>query len=127
MRKLVYDGVPSANTYGSDLYGGFFPVGYELFGDRDRLQTTFIAADIFDDESLLVKQLAGQMDIIYAGGFFHLFSLEQQETVTARVVQLLAARPGSMLVGRHSGGGCPGRVVPRRRSRRQEAFQPQCG
>lgn len=107
IRKLVHDGAPSANTYGSDLYGGFFPVGYELFGDRDRLQTTFIAADIFDDNSELVTKLRGKMDIIYAGDFFHLFSLEQQETVAARIVQLLAAKPGSLLVGRHSGAETP--------------------
>lgn len=103
IRQLVLDGAPSANTYGSDLYGGFFDVGYELFHDKDKLQTTFIAADIFDDASELVVKLAGQVDIIYTGAFFHLFSLEEQEKVAARVIQLLVPKPGSMVIGRQTG------------------------
>ena len=102
IRQLVADGAPSANTYGSDLWGGLIEVGYDLFKDRERLQTVFIAADIFDDASPLVA-LAGQMDIIYTGAFFHLFGLEEQEKVAARVVQLLAPKPGSIVVGRQSG------------------------
>lgn len=31
LRQLVADGAPSANTYGSDLWGGFFSVGYLAF------------------------------------------------------------------------------------------------
>lgn len=93
--------------YGSDLHGGFFPVGYELFKDTDRLKTTFIAADIFDDDSPLVK-LAGQMNIIYAGDVFHLFSLGQQEKAAERMIQLLTAKPGSLIIGRHSGGAVAG-------------------
>ena len=107
IRKLVFDGAPSANTYGSDLWGGFFTVGYELFNDKDRLQTTFIAADVFDDASPLVE-LAGQMNIVYTGDLFHLFDLEDQERIATRVIQLLAPQPGSMVVGRQSGSETPG-------------------
>lgn len=102
IRQLVFDGAPSTNTYGSDLRGEFFPVGYELFKDEDRLQTTFIAADVFDDSSPLV-QLAGQINVIYTGAFFHLFSLPEQEKIALRLVQLLAPQPGSLIVGRQSG------------------------
>ncbi len=107
IRKLVFDGAPSANTYGSDLWGDYFPVSYELFKDKDRLQTTFIAADVLDDASPLTE-LAGQMNIIYTGDFFHLFNLETQEKVASRIVQLLAPQPGSLLIGRQSGGDVPG-------------------
>lgn len=112
IRQLVLDGAPSANTYGSDLYEGFFAVGYKLFEDSKdsvladgtrRLDTTFIAADVFDDNSRLVTELAGMMDIIYTGAFFHLFTLDEQEKAAARVVQLLAPKPGSLIVGRQSG------------------------
>lgn len=41
IRQLVFDGAPSANTYGSDLWSDFLSIGYELFKDKDRLQTTF--------------------------------------------------------------------------------------
>ena len=102
IRQLVFDGAPSANTFGSDLWADFITVGYELFKDSSRLQTTFIAADVFDDSSPLIE-LAGQMDIIFTGSLFHLFNLAEQETLASRIVQLLSARPGSLLVGRHSG------------------------
>ncbi|UKZ78342.1 hypothetical protein TrVFT333_006079 [Trichoderma virens FT-333] len=103
IRKLVHDGAPSVNTYGSDLWGEYLSMGYELFKDKDRLQTTFIAADIFDDSSPLAK-LSGQMNIIYVGDFFHLFSLEEQEEIAVRIVHLLAPQPGSLIIGRQSGG-----------------------
>lgn len=115
IRQLVLDGAPAANTYGSDLHEGFFSVGYDLFQDspsaesdgtgKRRLDTTFIAADVFDDQSRLVGQLAGKMDIVYTGAFFHLFTLAEQEKIAARVVQLLVPRAGSLLVGRQSGIG----------------------
>ncbi len=102
IRQLVFDGAPSSNTYGSDVWGEFMSIGYELFRDKKRLQSTFIAADVFDDASPLAG-LAGQMNIVYTGAFFHLFSLEEQEKAALRVVQLLAPQPGSMIVGRQSG------------------------
>ncbi|KAL6821828.1 hypothetical protein J3E69DRAFT_382317 [Trichoderma sp. SZMC 28015] len=103
IRKLVHDGAPSANTYGSDLWGEYLSMGYELFKDKDRLQTTFVAADIFDDSSPLAK-LSGQMNIVYVGDFFHLFNLEEQGKITERIVHLLAPQPGSLIIGRQSGG-----------------------
>ncbi|KAL7908082.1 hypothetical protein GGI35DRAFT_480802 [Trichoderma velutinum] len=103
IRKLVHDGAPSANTYGSDLWGEYLSMGYELFKDKDRLQTTFIAADIFDVSSPLVK-LYGRMNIIYVGDFFHLFNLEEQEAIALRIVNLLAPKTDSLIIGRQSGG-----------------------
>jgi SAM-dependent methyltransferase len=107
IRKLVFDGAPSINTYGSDLWGDFLSIGYELFKDKDRLQTTFIAADVFDDTSELTT-LADQMNIIYTGAFFHLFNLEEQEKIALRIVQLLVPQPGSLIIGRQSGSENPG-------------------
>jgi SAM-dependent methyltransferase len=107
IRKLVLDGAPCVNTYGSDLRGDFFSIGYELFRDEDRLRTTFIAADIFNDSSQLTT-LAGQMNIIYTGALFHLFALDEQEKIAVRIVQLLAPQAGSMLCGQQSGNEIPG-------------------
>ena len=109
IRQLVLDGAPSTNTYGSDLYPGFFTVGYDLFSDNsDTLHTTFIAADIFDESSELVRTLAGKMDIIYTGAFFHLFNLGEQEKVAERVIQLLTLEKGTMVIGRQTGSDEPG-------------------
>lgn len=107
IRKLVFDGAPSVNTYGSDLWGDFLSIGYELFKDKDRLKTTFIAADVFDDSSPLTT-LAGRMNIIYTGAFFHLFNLEDQEKIALRIIQLLVPQPGSLITGRQSGNKNPG-------------------
>jgi hypothetical protein len=107
IRQLVFDGAPSINTYGSDLWGDFMSLGYELFKDKDRLQTTFITADVFDDSSPLIG-LAGQINIIYTGAFFHLFNLEDQEKIAIRIIQLLVPQTGSMIIGQQSGSEIPG-------------------
>jgi hypothetical protein len=88
--------------YGSDLKGGFVDIGYDLFHDRATLKTTFIEADIFDPESKL-KPLEGTVDIVHASSFFHLFDWDDQVNAAKRVVQLLKAQPGSMVVGRQIG------------------------
>ncbi|KAJ5579928.1 uncharacterized protein N7459_005913 [Penicillium hispanicum] len=103
LRHLVFDGVPSDNLYASDIRRDFFDIGYDLFRDRDTLKTRFIAADVFDDHSDLVKCLTGSVDIVNAASFFHLFTWDQQVVLGKRVVSLLRARPGSLLVGRQVG------------------------
>ncbi|KAL7809055.1 hypothetical protein V8C26DRAFT_412315 [Trichoderma gracile] len=107
IRQLVHDGAPSINTYGSDLWGEYLSMSYELFKDQDRLRTTFIAADIFDHSSPLVE-LTGKLNIIYVGDFFHLFSLEEQEQIAVRIIQLLAPQSDSLIIGRQSGGEVAG-------------------
>jgi SAM-dependent methyltransferase len=107
LRKLVADGAPSANTYGLDLWDGFFDAGYKLFRDKDRLQTTFIQADILH-ETLPLAELVEQISIIYVGDLFHLFNLEEQEKIAARIIQLLAPKPDALILGRQSGSEYPG-------------------
>ncbi|KAF2686996.1 hypothetical protein K458DRAFT_363448 [Lentithecium fluviatile CBS 122367] len=102
IRKLVFDGAPSENTYGSDREKAFMDIGYDLFLDKDTLKTTFIGADIFDAESDL-KDLAGKIDIIHTAFFFHLWDLEGQTQAVRRVVQLFKDKVGSLLVGRQLG------------------------
>lgn len=102
IRKLVYDGVPSENTYGSDLKKEFMDIGYDLFLDKDKLKTTFIAADVFDPASELT-QLDGHIDIIHAASFFHLFDWNEQVQAAKRVAKLLSSKPGGMVVGRQAG------------------------
>ncbi|KAK6087641.1 hypothetical protein SCUP234_01280 [Seiridium cupressi] len=94
IRQPILNVAPSSNTYGCDLWSELLDIGYELFWDEDRSQATFISADVFDDASPLI-QLAGRMNIICTGAVFHLVSLEEQEKVALRVVQLLVPQPGS--------------------------------
>ncbi|KAG8875834.1 hypothetical protein FRB97_004689 [Tulasnella sp. 331] len=102
IRKLVSDGAPSENIYGSDLRPEYLELGYALFMDKDRLKSKLIAADIFDPSSEL-KQIEGKIDIIYTGSFFHLFDWDDQIRVAKRVVQILRPQKGSIVLGRQTG------------------------
>ncbi|KAJ9638842.1 hypothetical protein H2201_004632 [Coniosporium apollinis] len=107
VRKLVFDGAPAENIYASDLQHEFWDLGYELFLDKDKLGTQFIEADVFDEESGL-KRLDGQIDIAHAASFFHLFNWPQQKEAAIRIVRLLKAQKGSLILGRQVGNVAPG-------------------
>lgn len=77
--------------------------GYDLFLDRNSLRTQFFVADIFDQVSLDMAALEGQMDIIFAGSFFHLFDWDQQCAVAKVIVRLLQPHRNSMVFGHHLG------------------------
>ena len=99
--------MPSENCYGTDLRAEFINLGYDLFLDRRTIKSTFIPANIFDKDSAL-SQLTGQMSIVYAGAFFHLFGWDDQFEIAKRVVRLLKPQPGAMLIGRQLGNVKPG-------------------
>ncbi|KAF7628457.1 hypothetical protein AFLA_003813 [Aspergillus flavus NRRL3357] len=101
IRKLVHDGAPSENIIGADTEGRFMDLGYELFRDKDTLKARFYAASVFDEEFL--SEWHGKIDIIYVGAFLHLFDIEKQALVVARLVELLRRRPGSIVFGRNLG------------------------
>ncbi|KAF9692920.1 hypothetical protein EKO04_009244 [Ascochyta lentis] len=102
IRKLVYDGAPSENTHASDLKGQFWDIGYDLFLDKTSLKTTFIEADVFDNESGL-QQLAGKLDILHAASFFHLFDWDGQVAAAKKIVALLNPTSDSLILGRQAG------------------------
>jgi len=99
LRVLAFDGSPSENLYGSDLSMEFMSLGYDLFLDKDKLKSKFIASDIFDPQSDLMKQLANKVDIIHTSAFLHLFSWEEQFQIAKQVVNLIRPRPGSLILG----------------------------
>lgn len=104
LRPLVAAGVPSKNLYASDLRQEYWDLGYDLFKDRDTLESTFIAGDIFDDsEEAPLNELKGKLDIVYTGSFFHLFSWDQQFQIATKVISLLKPVKGSLVLGRHMG------------------------
>ena len=99
---------------GVDIQQEFIDLGYELFKDKDTLQSEFIAADIFNTETTNpLAKLDDRVDIIHASSFFHLFGWEDQKKIARRVVKLLRARKGSLLVGRQVGDENPGEKVRR--------------
>ncbi|KAK3072873.1 hypothetical protein LTR53_006013 [Teratosphaeriaceae sp. CCFEE 6253] len=112
VRRLVADGVDSSKCYGSDLRLDFIELGYELFNDRETLQSRFIAADVFDENSAL-QELNGHVDIIDASSFFHLFTLAEQKQIARSVIKLIRPRRDSLVVGRQVGNAKPAEF-PRR-------------
>ncbi|KAF1964713.1 hypothetical protein BU23DRAFT_594015 [Bimuria novae-zelandiae CBS 107.79] len=102
IRQLVADGAPSENIYGCDLREEYVKLGYQLFQDRNRLQSHFLAADIFDKSSSLAD-LRGTFDMVYAGSFFHLFNYDDQIEVSTTVARLFRPVKGSFIVGRQVG------------------------
>jgi SAM-dependent methyltransferase len=115
LRRLVADGVDSRQCYGSDLRLDLIDLGYDLFRDRDNLQSEFIEADIFDSKSPL-SRLHGKIDIINASSFFHLFTRDEQLQIARECVKLMRPQANSLLVGRHRaqviGGHTTGKFGP---------------
>src|ERR1700761_9762694 len=91
----VFNGALAENLYGSDLRQEFLELGYKLFNDRATLKSKFIAADVFDPSSGLL-QLKGQLSIVYAGAFFHLFVYDEQVAVAKRILELLEDKPTTL-------------------------------
>ncbi|KAJ8120456.1 hypothetical protein ONZ43_g2839 [Nemania bipapillata] len=119
IRRLAFEGVDSARLYGTDLHAEFIELGYEQFRDRETLKATFVAGDMLlpDDEyasSALAKTLAGQISIVHAANFFHLFSWETQLVICERIIQFLRRGPGArgpaMILGSHLGSLKPGKT-----------------
>ena len=100
MRKLVYDGAPSASLCGLDIEGAFISLGFELFMDRDKLQSTFLTGDIFNMDLTSVQ---GTIDILQVSAFFHLFTRPKQLLAVRKLMSILRPEPGSIVVGANLG------------------------
>nr|BAW27597.1 putative methyltransferase [Aspergillus stellatus] len=100
LRRLIYDGAPHANLYGSDLRPEFLQLGCDLFLDHERMNKQLIPADIVDERSELIARVGGQIDMVYISLFLHVFDWDKQVVVAKRVFSLMRAKPGSMIVCR---------------------------
>lgn len=109
LRGLIHDAglADTRNTFASDLNGEYWELGLGLFGDKDRIETTFVAADIFDESDgpgngIRRFEEIG-MDIIYAGSFLHLFEWDEQVRICKRLMRILEDKAGGLIVGKQSG------------------------
>ncbi|KAH8897531.1 hypothetical protein GQ53DRAFT_791942 [Thozetella sp. PMI_491] len=105
LRKLVHDGANSANLYGLEKQAEFIDLAFDFFGDRDSFQGKFVAADIFDRENETIKavQEDGGFNFVQLGMILHIWDMEGQIKACERVVELLAPKPGSLIVGQSVG------------------------
>lgn len=102
LRKLVMDGASSENVFGSDANASFIALGYKLFRDHGALQDRFIVADLLNPGEAL-KKLQGDIDIINAQLFFHLFDMDEQVRIIRSVLGLLRPTTNTLLVGSQVG------------------------
>jgi hypothetical protein len=102
IRQLVADGVESSNCYATDLHGDFWDIGYDLFQDKEKLNSLFIPGDIFDHKSSL-WQLQGKIDIVWTGSFLHLFDWKHQVIALTHMLKMLKPGPDGLVVGRLMG------------------------
>lgn len=109
LRKLIYDGVPSQNVYGTDIFPEYESIGHALFRDAEKMQGHFIAADLFDEtpNTPLVKT-EGSWDVVSVMMVLHMFDWEKQAHACRRILKLLAQKPGSLVVGTQAGSIVPG-------------------
>lgn len=94
--------MPTANLYGCDLRLEFIDIGYDLFLDKERLASTFIVADVLKDDTQLME-LKGQLGIIHAQYFFHLFAWEKQFQIAKQLIQLFKPDCEYLIFGGHMG------------------------
>jgi len=105
IRKLVLDGVPSESLYAVDLEQPFIDLGYKLFKDKDTLKAHFMTANLVAGTGNIdkVKALEGQIDILYAASFLHLFDYDTQLALCIMITKLLKPVKGSVFMGRQVG------------------------
>ena len=89
-------GAPTHNMYASDIDPQFWEMSYDLYLDQGRMKARFILADILNPP-LEMKKLRGQLDVVVALHFFHLFTWDGQVKALKEVV--LLSKPGTLLVG----------------------------
>jgi len=125
-RKAVVDGFPMANIICSDLRPQYWDLGFELFRDKATFHVPFVAGDAFDPAFLsptlidksgprpaltevkVLTELQGDISIIHASAFFHLFNEELQEKLAYLTANLLVKKPGSFIFGAHVGQSVAG-------------------
>ncbi|KAI8296917.1 hypothetical protein K4K61_000524 [Colletotrichum sp. SAR11_59] len=104
LRQLAHDGVDSSRLYGADVQREFLDIGYDLFRDKGRFRGTLVAGDVLDPADTGLSVLNGQISIIWANAFFHLFDWKQQVMAAERIIKFL--KPGlqdGLVFGRHLG------------------------
>lgn len=115
LRQLVFDGASANRLFGADLEPRFMEVGYELFRDKKKLRSMFVACDVLEGAENNtaaedpLKLLDGKMTVIHATSFFHLFGWNDQVIAGKRIVRLLKPKdPNVFIFGRQVGCEDPG-------------------
>jgi len=112
LRRLAADGYPAKNMIGSDIVGGLWDIGHQLFRSNEHtFPARFIQDDVVSerytsfplktDDKPSLADLSGSLSAIYASFFLHLFSHEQQKQVARVLASLLTQKSGCIIFGKH--------------------------
>lgn len=104
LRLLAAHGVTTDRMWALDIEPRLWKLGYELFRDEGRMQALFIHADFLKVDVAYDNRfspLRGQVDLVLASQFLHLFDWDGQLAASKRIVGL--SKPGTMLVGFQQG------------------------
>jgi len=86
----------------TDITTNFWPVGFDLFRDKDTFKATFIRSDVLEESSEMMSKLRGSCDVVYLGLLLHLFSYELQVEASKQIVNLTKGK-GSIVAGKSGG------------------------
>ena len=91
IRKIVWDGVSPDRVVGLAFVSQFIELGYDLFRDRDRLESCFIVWNPVHcaPRQDIERRIERKVDMIYIGAYMHLFPYEMQVSVCRDLVRLL--------------------------------------
>jgi hypothetical protein len=104
------------------LYRDFFDIGYDLFQDKDIFNGTFVAADVFDLDSML-RQFQDKVDMIWTSNMLHLFTWDQQVKIIGTMLKLLKSSPDPMIAGRFMGHSAAGEYAMRSKEQVQSIYR----
>ncbi|KIK57808.1 hypothetical protein GYMLUDRAFT_46003 [Collybiopsis luxurians FD-317 M1] len=134
LRKAIEDGFPAHNVIASDLRAEFWNFGHELFKSNPAtFPVTFIPGDVLDQSFISIQPplqnrpvtsldsvrsllrakpqsldfLRGQLSVVHASAFFHLFNKDEQLVIAKKLASLLSPVPGSFIFGSHVGASKP--------------------
>lgn len=99
---MIFDGAPVDKVFGTELNAELVEAGFEMFRDREKMEDRMIVCNFMEEGNALDK-LKGEIDVIYAGSFLHLFDWDGQVRAVKRMVQLLKPEKDSLVVGRQVG------------------------
>jgi len=89
--------------YGSDVLGGIWEVGFDLFQDRKKFNADFMIANILNTEASTLPPLRGTFDVVYICHAMHLFDYSKQLAAAKSPISLTTPCLGAMIIGSQLG------------------------
>lgn len=95
IRRLVFDGAISDRLYAVDIVD-HWNLGFEMFGDRDRLSAQYIESNILDPSPEL-QELRGSINVVSITHVLHQWGWGDQVKALEQLVRLSSSN--AMIVG----------------------------